>query len=803
MSSITKNIVYYSVTNTLDDEKKDLNSPFSFLNFFKYTGVNEKDDQLVGYREYLKNWESYTNISLTSINVNVKDQFLAFLEEIKLVFLSREEQRFFDNIDLNNDEQLTIALPFFTTKIKEIALYFKKKRDTITGNLEYIKRKGTPSGAERFIKEQILDIYSGDDVSGLVDFNQDGLNDLINNIDISIERIYDTFNDYYDISPLKPPSFYDVTGGIRKDYFTSNTNNLSANFYIDQDKAISEIINEQGLTLKEIPGLYASFNTTDLSFMQDDKFIEYKNTNKKSDLNFNYEKDIATRYLGTDMYYISSNSLGDYKYDKLFDAVFPHKNLLNINNPSTLTIPGSSYKSEREVGLYFKPAYRGILKMETDFISSLLEVHIAKDTLYTFPDPFRVGNIEGLGGVKRSNPFTFNNSFDRFKNPSSSFGRFLPEVDSRDQSMHSYNTLEQRFFKPNNLSPLLGLETLNLAGNITKEVGDIFGNKFYMINDTAENNKNLSDTSFTRTPLGLFDTEQTSLSASDGRESISFKRQKNKNIQVLSLVENSIFPIQEKFSKIFSRFTYNPVLYNQLTSNQFQDIDIFKNVYFLKTDNHLIIDTIAYSSDGIFAPETFVSIVKDFNKGFLVDQQNSSLSNISNPARLGDDLFYIKLNSDPSTTSPINLKFFQFEIFKYDLNTKKEINLITSNTQNQSYFQDNFTFNVGSNIVEISEIKFSYNSKQEKFICITNFRDLNNVSFLHILIFDINGSLLNITSNYAITPDNFTDTLNFFSPGLVGRRDDNILITDKPGLIETKSILTQPRQDSAYGALRF
>ena len=127
MSSITKNIVYYSVTNTLDDEKKDLNSPFSFLDFLKYTGVNEKDDQLDSYREYLKNWESYTNISLTSINVNVKDQFLAFLEEIKLVFLSREEQRFFDNIDLNNDEQLTIALPFFTTKIKEIALYFKRR----------------------------------------------------------------------------------------------------------------------------------------------------------------------------------------------------------------------------------------------------------------------------------------------------------------------------------------------------------------------------------------------------------------------------------------------------------------------------------------------------------------------------------------------------------------------------------------------------------------------------------------------------------------------------------------------------
>ena len=802
MSSITKNIVYNSVTNALGDEKKDLNNPFSFLDYLKYTGTNDKDDQLINYRDYLKSWEQFTNISLVSINVNVKDQFIAFLEEIKLVFLSPEERRYFNNIDLTNDEQLTVSLPFFTTKIKEIALYFKKKRDTITGNLEYIKRKGTPSGAERFIKEQILDIYSGDDVAGLVDFNQfdqDGLNELLNSIDINIERVYDTFNDYYDLSPLKPPSFYDVTGGLRKDYFSSNTNNLSANFYIDEDKAISQVINEQGLTLKEIPGLYVKFDTTDLSFMNSDKFIEYKNTNNRSDLNFNYEKDIAKRYLGTDMYYVSSNSSGDFKYDKLFDAAYPHRNLLNINNPATITIPGSAYKSERDIGIYFKPAYRGILKMETDFISSLLEVNIQKDTLYTFPDPFRVGNVDGLGGVKRENPLTFNNSFNRFKTPSSSFGRFLPEVDSRDQTMHSYNTSEQRLFKANNLSPLQGLETINLSGSVTKETGDIFGNKFYLVNRTIENNKNISDTSFIRTPLGLYDTEQTALSTSSEKETITLKRFKNKNIQVYSLIDNTIFPIQEKFTKIFNRYTYDPILYNQLISNQFQDIDIFKNVYFLRTDNHLIIDTISYSSNGLFTPETFVSLVKKFNKGFIVDQANNTLSNISNPTRLGDELFYIKLNSDPSTTSPVNIKFFQFEIFKYNLNSKKEINLITSNTQNQSYFQDNFTFNVGSNIVEISEIKLSYNSKQEKFICITNFRDLNNVSFLHILIFDINGNLLDIKSNYAITPDNFTNTVNFYTSGLVKDMDQPI----PTGLIEPRSVLTKPKQDTTYGALRF
>ena len=289
MSLVSKQIVYYSVTNTLDDEKRDLRVPFSFLDFIKYTGVNDKENELENYKDYLKEWEEYTSISLTSININVKDQFIAFLEEVKLLFFNNEEKRYFDNLDFNDDEQVSIAIPFFTTKIKEISQYYKKKRESITGNLQYIKRKGSPQGAERFIKELIFDIYSGDDIEpGLR--RPDDLESFINTIDIGIERFYDTFNDYYDLDPKKSPEFYDVTSGNRYDFFSSNTNTLSSNFYINEDTAISDIINEQGIGLKEIPGLKVLFSTSDLKFLEDDKFIDQKNTGKRSDLNLNFEK---------------------------------------------------------------------------------------------------------------------------------------------------------------------------------------------------------------------------------------------------------------------------------------------------------------------------------------------------------------------------------------------------------------------------------------------------------------------------------------------------------------------------------
>ena len=125
-------IIYNSITNNLDDEKRDTESPFSFLDFLKYSGTNDKNiNELELYNDYLKDWESTSTLTLTSLNVNVRNQFIAFLSQIKLVFLTPEEQRFFDNIDLNNNEQLTIAVPFFSKKIKEIVS--NKNKITIIG----------------------------------------------------------------------------------------------------------------------------------------------------------------------------------------------------------------------------------------------------------------------------------------------------------------------------------------------------------------------------------------------------------------------------------------------------------------------------------------------------------------------------------------------------------------------------------------------------------------------------------------------------------------------------------------------
>ena len=784
-------LVYNSITNTLDDEKRDLNSPFSFLEFLNFGDILTKEINELGlYQQYLKNWESVTNISLTSINSDIREQFITFLSEVKLKFSTKEERRYFENIDLNDNEQLTIAVPFFTSKIKEISLYFARKRDEVTKNLGYIKRKGSTVGVDTFIKDQLTDLYSGDDIPPELTIPEN-IGEFLKNIEIETEREYDTFNDYYDLDPGKSPTFYDTISGNRFDYFTSNTNVISADYFIDTEKTINNIINEQGIALSEIPGLLVTYDTTDISTLDRTSFTDYVNTNDRQDLKYLLDAELIEKYMGVDMYYLSSNNTGDYTYDKLFDAKSPYRNLLNVNNPATLSIPGNSFESERSIGLFFTPSKRGILRMEADFTATLLPDEVEPDMTYIFPDPERYGKISGVGASARVNPFLFSLKNTEFKNHSSSFGKSSVESSSINQNFYAYSSLEQQNFNYNNTDPLRGLESVNLSGSLVKETGDIFGNQYLTFNKTDFPNKQLNNFSVSESPLGLNNTQIEDLPSDPEKETISGIKDKLKPIFISNIIKNTIEPISVEFDKIFSRYRYNQTLYAELSSNIFVDLNVFKSTFFIKTQNNLIIDNIEYTSAGEFKPAGFVSRVKEYNGGINTNQNQVQISNFSNPTRIGNDVLYIKVASDPSVTLPINLRFFDFSIFKYDIDKKREINIVTSQTQNESFFNNNFTFDVGSNIVQVKDVKLNYNSKQNLLFCLTDFVDLNNVNFFHVLVFKIVGNELSIIQNFVINPSNFTVTQNFYNSSILA---NNFL---------TQSLSSTPTQNNNYGTLTF
>jgi hypothetical protein len=754
-------LVYNSITNALDDKKFDAQAPFSLIEFLNYTGAFEKTaDELNLYNIYLRNWQNTANVRLTNINADLKTQFISFLSEVKIFYSTAEEKRYLNNINLQDDEQLSIAIPFFARKIKDISQYFAKKRKEINRDVQYVKTKGSHTGLAAAIKVELLDIYSGDDViSGLT--IPENVGSFIDNISIEIESNYDTFNDYYDLDPNKEPAFYDTISGNRYDYFTSNTNVISGAFYYDTEQAIKDIINTQGIVLKEIPGLLVDFNTTDTSSLPNTFFQDYQNTGS-SNLKYILQAELIQKYMGTDMYYISSNSNNQVLSGKMFDAANPHRNLLNINNASTIQVASDEIHSERAVGLFYKPTNYGIVKIDAAFEPVLDTRTIEKDTIYMFPDPTRYGNIDGLGGSSRKSPFIFILKNIEFKNSSSSFGKSLVKSNSDSQNFYSYSSLEQDNFTQNNLTPLYGIETGQLSGNIFKEIGDIYGNTYFIVNPTTILNRNIIGFTPTVPPLEIAPTEFVELPVGE-RSTINDKATETKTVLLYNTIRDTYETINSTLSSIFNKYIYDSEIYNEL-NNSIIDVDIFRNTFLFRTPNFLVTENIVYNTDGSFSSKSFASRVKRVNTGIVVYQNRQQISNISNPVRLDNNVFTIKTEST-LTTSPINARTFNFSIFKYNLDTQQEINIIDENTTNRSYFAENFTFDVGVSISQIKNMKLSYNSYQEKFFLLTDFADINNANNFHVLVFQIKGNKLNISQNFVITPDNYNNTNNFYKQG--------------------------------------
>ena len=429
--------------------------------------------------------------------------------------------------------------------------------------------------------------------------------------------------------------------------------------------------------------------------------------------------------------------------------------------------------------------------MESKFNYLIVPEKLERDTVYVFPDPERYGNIEGVGGSRRRNPIIYTPLNNRIKNISSALGRSLPKSRNLDHNFHTYSSREQYNFNLNNSKPLRNIPSLHLSGAIVKEVGDIFGNQFYVFDQTDFYNKNLSGFNTKTAALPQYDTVTNLLPDSSGKETITSIRNKLKPIQVYNIKKNTIELLPKAFGNVFNRYLYDSTLYKQVSSNQFSDFNIFENTYFIKTESFFIIDSINYNPDKEeFEPAGFISRVRPYNTKISTQQDIEPISNFSNPYEVKKDIFYIEVKSSP-TTNPINLTTFNFEIFKFNKEKGTEVNLITKQTQAESFFAKNFTFNVGSKITQVSNVELSFNSKQNKFTCISNLRDLNNVSYIHVLVFKIIGNTLNIVINYVIGPDNFNTTQNFYQ------------LNEFSNNFRKLELFSNNLQETLYGTFRF
>jgi len=430
----------------------DNTTPLSFTDWLKYNTklFTTTQEFLTRYQSYLVNWYEVKGISQDTASTDIINLYTNLINTIIIDYSSADEQRFLKNIDVTNSRELTVAIPFFAKKIKDICLYYSTLRDQVQTTAVQYNLKGSNTGIDNLVYVTINRSLQSQDIVNQFSTLNLVLSDIGANMYIDIEDLYDTYSHYYDLSPILPASSYDVSVGDREKYFTFNQEDIDPLQFINSNQSIVRAILSYPFYLIELGDNFTidpQVNSSQLNLLKDRDFISTINNGDNTNLNIINQATLTQEYMGVDFYYIATGTTTtQYTSGQLFNATSKFANILNKRYPSIAAIPSSEFlKTAKEIGLFFKPDKIGLSQFTNfNFRAEVDLANLTPNTLYYFPDPTKYGNILGNTKLEFKTPFKFfeDNYFNKI-DFSNQF--YFGDVYSHPfhQTLRAYQTREQ------------------------------------------------------------------------------------------------------------------------------------------------------------------------------------------------------------------------------------------------------------------------------------------------------------------------------------------------------------------------
>lgn len=482
-----------SITNTESSSAKalDAQSPFDFYNFLKYS--KQQTSPLLyneNYLEYLKSWSTVKQQSTTQATVLIKDRYIELLKDISLNYLSYEEQRFIATADFTDPQDLDIAIPFFSKKLTDICNFYAQKREQIKGKIQNLQKKGAASSAQQAIFDSLADHIAVSDDSNLVlNIPSIDIQRILSKMKIEIEELYDLYSNYLDNSPNLTFESYDVKSPLRQQLYNANINTIDADLFINFDSAIKKYIFENtNIFLQELGESFRiqyNIDTVDLNCKPNEKLYDIIAASKdEANVMVNLRKRLIEKYMGTDFYYISTNTDNVAVSGLLFSAQNPTSNLLNRHYPTTASVEETeNLHTIRKLGVFFRPDKMGLLYFSAPENRFIIDnTKLQPDHVYVFPDPTRYGNTTGLTNeVDAAYPLIHTQRYEKnIVNSSKYAAEGDVDVVPHKQSFCAYFSKNQINQATNTNSGGLSsnLAALYDNGVVTQWAIDIFGNQY-------------------------------------------------------------------------------------------------------------------------------------------------------------------------------------------------------------------------------------------------------------------------------------------------------------------------------------
>lgn len=219
-------LLRYAQPQQISAELKDIDSPFTYRTWAQnHDGIVPGQEYNL-YNQYLVNWYKDKSKIVIDVNLQIKLNYLNLLRQLQLFFTSEEVEKWYSGIDVSNEKELLLSIPFFAKKLKDIALYYISLRDNVKQSKIKNNLIGTGTGITLQLRDTLLKNYTRKpntsiSIPAKIWRDVPALSAVQDTINIQIEELYDTF-EYADHSPTMPVSaYYDVDTPEMEDYFSS------------------------------------------------------------------------------------------------------------------------------------------------------------------------------------------------------------------------------------------------------------------------------------------------------------------------------------------------------------------------------------------------------------------------------------------------------------------------------------------------------------------------------------------------------------------------------------------------------
>jgi hypothetical protein len=183
----------------------DSDAPYSFLEW----KAHNKEQSDGAYSKYVSQWFVKHQAKPISKKFVTRQKYLYLLSQLQMFFSDEEFQSWYSKINLADEKELLLGIPYFAKKLKEITLYYLKLRKKLKNTKLKYNLIGSKNGLELQIKQKLIETFStlNTELPPEIQTKLADPESLRQKLNVEVEEYYDDAM-YFDRSSTVPLSSY-------------------------------------------------------------------------------------------------------------------------------------------------------------------------------------------------------------------------------------------------------------------------------------------------------------------------------------------------------------------------------------------------------------------------------------------------------------------------------------------------------------------------------------------------------------------------------------------------------------------